>query len=68
MKTFALSAVALASSAIAAVAGGLEPVMIEAPVVVEPVPTGSGLGYLIPLLIIAALIFAASSRSEITPP
>ncbi len=64
MKKFALAAAALVSSAAAAIAGGLEPVVIEAPVVVEPAPMGSGLGYLIPLLIIAALIFAASSTTE----
>ncbi len=64
MKKVYFAAAAVLSSAAAAVAGGLEPVMIETPVVVEPVPTGSGLGYLIPLLIIAALIFAASSDTR----
>ena len=64
MKKIYLATAALAASAVSAVAGGLEPVVIEAPVVVEPAPMGSGLGYLIPLLIIAALIFAASSTTE----
>ena len=65
MKTkFALAAAALVGSAVAAVAGGLEPVIIEAPVVVEPAPMGSGLGYLIPILIVAALIFAASNKTH----
>jgi len=59
---FALATAALFGSAVSAIAGGAAPVIIEAPVVVEPAPMGSGLGYLIPILIVAALIFAASNK------
>ena len=68
MKTVMLTAAAaLALSSTAAVAGGLAPAVIEAPVVVvdTPAPAASSLpGYVIPLALLAALAAAAAAESD----
>lgn len=64
---FAVAAAAIAVSGSAAVAGGLDAEIIEAPVmVVEPAPAarGSMRGALIPALVLLGLAAAASSSSS----
>ena len=60
MKVTAL-ATALVLAAGVAVAGNVEPMVMDAPMVVEPEPAGSGaLAWIIPLVAIAAIAIASS--------
>ena len=67
VKTTAIAAIAAATFSSSALAGGFQAEVIEPPVVpviVEPQPTGSSYGWIIPVVALAALAALAYSQSN----
>lgn len=67
VKTFAIAALAAASFSTAAVSGGFQEEIVEPPVVpvfVEPEPTGSSYGWVLPVVALAALAALAYYETQ----
>ena len=67
VKTFVTAALAAATFSTAALAGGFSEEVAEppvVPVVVEPEPTGSSYGWILPVVALAALAAVAYSQTQ----